>query len=102
MEAYKKLVLVALFLALVIGSDPMLAEGQTLCRMTKEGLKACGPSVSGQNPVPPSELCCTALSNADMQCLCMFKNSRLLGMYGINPNLALDLPAKCNLPQTHC
>jgi hypothetical protein len=102
MEGCKKVVLVALVLALAILSEPMLANAQTLCRMTKEGLKACQPSVYGPNPAPPSAACCSALSNADMQCLCLFKNSRLLNLYGIDPNLALELPSKCNLPQTHC
>ena len=105
MEAYKKLVLVSLLLALSIGSETiMLANGdnQGLCHMTKEGLKACQPSVSGQNPVPPSASCCSALSNADFQCLCIFKNSNLLNFYGINSTLAMELPAKCNQAQPHC
>ncbi|XP_041010207.1 putative lipid-transfer protein DIR1 [Juglans microcarpa x Juglans regia] len=102
---YKKLVFVALMVVFMVmmGSETiMLANGQTLCRMTKEGLKACEPSVSGLFPVPPSAACCSALSNADMQCLCLFKNSRLFNLYGIDPNLAFELPAKCNLPQFHC
>lgn len=102
MEGCKKLFLVALVLALAILSEPMVANAQTLCRMTKEDLKACEPSVNGPNPAPPSAPCCSALSNADMQCLCLFKNSRLLNLYGIDPNLALALPSKCNLPQTRC
>ncbi|KAK9988138.1 hypothetical protein SO802_028377 [Lithocarpus litseifolius] len=80
----------------------LLQPSQGLCHMTKEGLKACQPSVSGQNPVPPSASCCSALSNADFQCLCIFKNSNLLNFYGINSTLAMELPAKCNQAQPHC
>ncbi|CAB4290242.1 unnamed protein product [Prunus armeniaca] len=105
MAAYKKLVvIVALFLALAIGSEANEQVQVTFCRLTKEGLNACAPSVSGLNPLPPSALCCSALSIADFQCLCFFKNySNLLTSYGIDPNLAMQLPAKCNLRQTvHC
>ena len=103
MAAYKKLVFVALLLALVIGSsETMLANGVSLCHMDKEGLTACKPSVSGQYPAAPSAACCSAISHADMQCLCLFKNSNLLNLYGINTKLALELPAKCNLAHPPC
>ncbi|XP_068319713.1 putative lipid-transfer protein DIR1 [Pyrus communis] len=102
MEAYRKLlVIVALFLAGAIGSDTLMANSdQSFCRMTKEGLNACAPSVNGANPQPPSALCCTALSYADFGCLCLFKKySNFLSAYGIDPNLAMQLPAKCNFGQ---
>ncbi|KAI4318363.1 hypothetical protein MLD38_032078 [Melastoma candidum] len=72
--------------------------------MSQEGFDACKPSVSGFVPVPPSLACCTALADADLQCLCLFKNARmLLQAYGVDPTLALELPAKCNLaPNFHC
>lgn len=100
MEAYaKKLVIVALLLAIAIGHEPMMTTGQTMCGMTTDGLMACRPSVAGENPAPPSATCCTALSSADMQCLCKYKKSKMLASFGIDPNLAMQLPAKCNLAQ---
>ncbi|KAI5314298.1 hypothetical protein L3X38_043474 [Prunus dulcis] len=103
MEAYKKLVVIValVLLALAIESEAMLVNNeQSFCGMTKEGLNACAPAVSGQNPLPPSALCCSALKTADFQCLCLFKKySNLLSAYGIDPNLAMQLPAKCNLGQ---
>lgn len=107
--AYKKLGIVggAVYLLGIILGMALVANGNgeqtSICSMTKEGFKSCEASVSGQNPVPPSAACCSALSKADMQCLCLFKNSRLLPFYGIDPNVALLLPAKCNLAQSfHC
>ncbi|KAF7142790.1 hypothetical protein RHSIM_Rhsim05G0076600 [Rhododendron simsii] len=100
MEAYaQKLVIVALVLAIATGHKPTVAMGQTLCGMTTDGLMACRSSVSGANPPPPSATCCTALSGADMQCLCKYKKSNLLASFGIDPSLAMQLPAKCNLAQ---
>ncbi|KDP46220.1 hypothetical protein JCGZ_10060 [Jatropha curcas] len=109
MEAYMKKL--ATILALVMGialvSNPVVANGaETFCHMTDEGLNACRPSVSGQNPVAPSAACCSALSKADLQCLCFYKNNYpwLLTTYKIDPNQALQLPVKCSLVEEsfHC
>ncbi|KAK9287170.1 hypothetical protein L1049_015809 [Liquidambar formosana] len=96
MEAYTKLVIVALVLAAaIVNNEPMVANGLSICSMTEDGLRSCEPSVSGQNPAPPSATCCTALSKADLKCLCSYKN--LLPSLGIDPNQAMQLPAKCNM-----
>ncbi|KAK6916535.1 Bifunctional inhibitor/plant lipid transfer protein/seed storage helical domain [Dillenia turbinata] len=103
MEAYTKLVLVAMVLAAAIASDPYLANAEGICRMTREGLTSCMPCVSGDNPPPPSPACCAALANADLKCLCYYKTSNLLPAFGINPDAAMELPTKCNLLQSfHC
>lgn len=106
METNAKFVMVALVLAVAIASCPAAAGGggRAICNMSQEGFDACKPSVSSPNPLPPSLVCCTALANADLQCLCLFKNARmLLQAYGVDPTLALELPAKCNLaPNFHC
>ncbi|XP_059644073.1 putative lipid-transfer protein DIR1 [Cornus florida] len=107
MEAYTKLVLVALVVAMAFGSEPVEAAfGQSICGMTTDGLMSCKPSVAaGVNPLPaPTPACCSALSKADMQCLCSFKSSSLLPTLGVDPDLAMQLPAKCNLVQSviHC
>ncbi|RVW32348.1 putative lipid-transfer protein DIR1 [Vitis vinifera] len=93
MEAYKRFVILALVLVVAV-----VANGQgSICRMTQDGLTACKPSVSGQSPLPPSPACCAAISKADLPCLCSFKNSALLPYLGIDPNMATQLPAKCNI-----
>ncbi|KAL6211595.1 hypothetical protein ACLB2K_016818 [Fragaria x ananassa] len=108
MEAYKKLVIVAaLVLTLAIGSN---GQGQSsICRMTKDGFLACAPSVTasatpGFIPAAPTAECCSALSVADFPCLCFFmRNSKILNAYGVDPSLAMQLPAKCNLARSvHC
>ncbi|CAI0561240.1 unnamed protein product [Linum tenue] len=67
--------------------------------MTQEGLQACKPSVTKPNPVdPPALACCQALGRADLKCLCSYKNSFVLPSLGIDPDLAMALPQKCNLP----
>ncbi|XP_028769702.1 putative lipid-transfer protein DIR1 [Neltuma alba] len=73
------------------------SRGLSLCNMNDEGIEACKPSVIEPNPVDPSAECCKAISGADLQCLCSYKNSPELPLFGIDPNLALSLPAKCNL-----
>ncbi|OAY34874.1 hypothetical protein MANES_12G054000v8 [Manihot esculenta] len=70
----------------------------SLCDMSDDGLLACKPSVTKPNPVdPPSEECCKALTGANLTCLCSYRNSLVLPALGIDPDLALALPAKCNL-----
>ncbi|KAE9620400.1 putative bifunctional inhibitor/plant lipid transfer protein/seed storage helical [Lupinus albus] len=103
MEAYKFVIVVAIMSMIVSGST--LVNGQSFCHMSKAGLKSCLPSVSGENPVPPTPACCSAIANADLHCLCQYKDSTLLkSIYGVDPNLAMALPVKCNVvdPSFHC
>ncbi|XP_044499393.1 putative lipid-transfer protein DIR1 [Mangifera indica] len=107
MEAYTKFVIVAVVLGLAIRSEAFGMEKKSntegICGMTREGLMMCKPFVNIQSTVPPSLDCCSALSKANLPCFCMFKNSGLLGFYGIDFNQAMQLPTKCNLPNTsHC
>ncbi|RRT50566.1 hypothetical protein B296_00047954 [Ensete ventricosum] len=67
-------------------------SGQAVCNMTQEGFDACKPSVTPPNPPPPSAACCKPLANADLPCLCSYKNSPLLPALGIDPGLAMKLP----------
>ncbi|KAK3412498.1 putative lipid-transfer protein DIR1 [Eucalyptus grandis] len=104
MESCTKLVVVALVLLAAVASHPVAAGNSSMCGMSKEGFEACKPSVSGSNPTEPTRGCCSALTNADLNCLCFFKYARtLLQTYQINPDLAAQLPVKCNLvPSFHC
>ncbi|XAR58781.1 hypothetical protein NMG60_11014316 [Bertholletia excelsa] len=75
-----------------------------ICGVSEDGLMACQPAVTkGPKPAEPSEQCCQALSAADLKCLCGYKNSPVLPSLGIDPDLALALPAKCGLtPPSNC
>ncbi|CAA3001428.1 putative lipid-transfer protein DIR1 [Olea europaea var. sylvestris] len=98
MESGRKLVAVVVILVVLGG-----AKAVSFCNMTEEGLEACRPSVTQPNPVEPSSECCDALSNADLKCLCSYRNSIVLPSLGIDPDLALGLPVKCNLnPPAEC
>ena len=68
-----------------------------ICNMTKAGLDSCQPAVTGSPPPDPSQECCQALTAADLPCLCSYKNSLWLPVFGINPEIAMQLPEKCNL-----
>ncbi|CAA0805980.1 Bifunctional inhibitor/lipid-transfer protein/seed storage 2S albumin superfamily protein [Striga hermonthica] len=92
--AAKFLFLVLALMAAFLGR----AAAFSVCNVTEEGLEACKPSVTQPSPVPPSTECCHAVSGADLKCLCSYRNSFMLPALGIDPDLALALPAKCNLP----
>ncbi|XWS22212.1 hypothetical protein CRYUN_Cryun29cG0014900 [Craigia yunnanensis] len=74
-------------------------DAQSICNMPASGLMACKPAVTPPNPPPPTSTCCSALSHADMRCLCSNKKSNLLPSLGIDPNLAMQLPSLCKLPR---
>ncbi|KAK4266552.1 hypothetical protein QN277_027450 [Acacia crassicarpa] len=88
--------LVVVLLLLAVAASTI--NGQSICNVPISGLMACKPSVTLPNPAAPSADCCSALSHANMRCLCSYKNSKLLPSLGIDPTLAMQLPAKCNLP----
>ncbi|XWS22216.1 hypothetical protein CRYUN_Cryun29cG0015300 [Craigia yunnanensis] len=73
-------------------------DAQSICNMPASGLMACKPAVTPPNPPPPTSTCCSALSHADLRCLCSYKKSNLLPSLGIDPNLAMQLPSLCKLP----
>ncbi|XAR60896.1 hypothetical protein NMG60_11034437 [Bertholletia excelsa] len=89
-----KAVAVAVVLLLAAAGGLMALS---LCDISEDGLLACKPSVTQPSPADPSAECCQALYGANMTCLCGYKNSLVLPALGIDPALALALPAKCNL-----
>lgn len=99
MEMGRKMaVLVILMVVLFEGSKAF-----TLCNMDDNGLSACKPAVTQPDPADPTTECCQALSAANLTCLCEYKNSVVLPALGIDPQLAMGLPAKCNLtPPADC
>ncbi|OWM62748.1 putative lipid-transfer protein DIR1 [Punica granatum] len=98
--AAKLVVLVVVFVAVaaVEATSRGNNNGVSLCKMNEDGLTACKPSVTKPNPVDPTPECCKALSAADLNCLCSYRNSLMLPALGIDPELAMGLPAKCSLP----
>ncbi|OIT22908.1 PREDICTED: putative lipid-transfer protein DIR1 [Nicotiana attenuata] len=102
MEAKQKLVIfLTLVMVAAVGFE-MVAAGDSSCGLSIADLMSCKPAVSGPKPLPPSEKCCTALSKADLPCLCTFKNSPMISAFKINATLAMDLPSKCNLSSPNC
>jgi hypothetical protein len=100
MEAHKKLMIVWMLLAIV---NVRFANGMTICNMTREERKACQPFVTGNitsSSHKPSRACCSATANADISCICGYKDSKLLYFYGIDPKQILELPRKCKLKVT--
>ncbi|XP_040999657.1 putative lipid-transfer protein DIR1 [Juglans microcarpa x Juglans regia] len=101
----KKLIFIVTVLFVAFSSIGRLqvCNAQSLCNVPYSGLMECKPSVTPPNPTAPSASCCSALSHADLRCLCSYRNSNLLPSLGIDPNLAMQLPGKCKLPNAaHC
>lgn len=100
MGSFNKLVVILVVAMLVFFEG---SKALSFCNMSGDGLDACKPSVTKPNPSPPTELCCKDLSGADLDCLCSYKTSPELLLLGIDPDLAMGLPAKCGLtPPANC
>uniref|UniRef100_A0A0E0Q6R6 Bifunctional inhibitor/plant lipid transfer protein/seed storage helical domain-containing protein n=1 Tax=Oryza rufipogon TaxID=4529 RepID=A0A0E0Q6R6_ORYRU len=94
---------VALAVLLVAVAAALLAvapaPARAVCNMSNDEFMKCQPAAAAtSNPTTnPSAGCCSALSHADLNCLCSYKNSPWLSIYNIDPNRAMQLPAKCGL-----
>ncbi|KAL7100173.1 hypothetical protein ACP275_09G131100 [Erythranthe tilingii] len=98
-SSYQKITILAIFFfVVVLGVATTTANGQMVCKMTLGDFLACKSAATPPNPPPPSTACCSGISHADLSCLCSFKNNTLLPSFGIDPNLALQLPKKCKIP----
>ena len=93
-------------LAILVVAMLVSIEGSrafSFCNMDDDALTACKPSVVKPNPSDPTAECCDYLSKADLDCLCGYKTSPILPTLGIDPKLAMGLPAKCGLtPPANC
>ncbi|KAL5702928.1 hypothetical protein ACHQM5_028087 [Ranunculus cassubicifolius] len=68
------------------------------CNLNEDDLMACKPAVTKSNtPVAPTSGCCTSLAKANLTCLCSYKDSMMMSVYGIDSGLAMQLPVKCGL-----
>ncbi|KAE8729736.1 putative lipid binding protein [Hibiscus syriacus] len=92
----KGLALIVALVMMVMATATTAA--QSICNMPISDLMSCKPAVTPPNPPPPTSTCCSALSHADMRCLCSYKNSKLLPSLGIDPDLSMKLPSLCKLP----
>ncbi|PKA48611.1 Putative lipid-transfer protein DIR1 [Apostasia shenzhenica] len=104
-KSHHLLALQALVSAALLLSSSVLPEAAAqptkVCNMSRDGFAACRPAISLSAPTPapvPTDACCSAVAGADLTCLCGYKNSVMLPYLGINPNLAMQLPAKCHVP----
>ncbi|CAN6197502.1 unnamed protein product [Urochloa humidicola] len=72
---------------------------EAVCGMSNEQFMSCQPAAAKTTdpPAPPSQACCDALGEADLGCLCGYKNSPWMSVYNIDPERAMQLPAKCGL-----
>ncbi|CAN1781157.1 Putative lipid-transfer protein DIR1 [Linum perenne] len=80
----------------------IMVQGQVICNIPVEGLRACKPAVTPPRPSFPTRDCCSALSHGNIRCLCSYMNSPLLPSLGVDPKLAIKLPQKCGLPAPPC
>src|SRR5574337_61089 len=98
MEMARKVAVMAVAILLGLAE---ISVAMDVCGVSEDGLTACKPWVTKPCPteVPPA-VCCDNLSKADFDCFCKYKHSMLLSSFGIDPDLALALPAKCNLPRS--
>ncbi|KAI4364522.1 hypothetical protein MLD38_020601 [Melastoma candidum] len=96
-----------LLMALAVVAAVLVAGAgaqMTICNVTMAGLEQCLPAVRDPSPQPPTQACCTALKPANFPCFCQYKNNPIVKTMGIDINLAMKLPAKCNIKgaPTHC
>ncbi|KAK7299990.1 hypothetical protein RJT34_10821 [Clitoria ternatea] len=94
------MVIAAAIVVLLIGTWLGSGEGANICNVDSSELEACRPAVTGDNPPPPNEQCCTALHQVNLPCLCQYKSK--LPSLRIDPKEALALPAKCVNHLTKC
>ncbi|OMP04299.1 hypothetical protein COLO4_09753 [Corchorus olitorius] len=67
----------------------------TICKIPLRKLSLCRPAVTGKYPPKPTEGCCGLLKQADLKCLCQYKDA--LPALEIDPVRAFALPKKCKL-----
>lgn len=99
--SYHKIGVMALLFFVAIATSGLTVDAQSICNVPLESLATCKPAVTQPHPTAPSKECCTAISHADMKCLCSYKNSTMLPSLGIDPDLAVHLPAKCQIRNAH-
>jgi hypothetical protein len=87
------------FLLAAVAVAALLVAAEAVCNMSNEQFMSCQPAAAKTTdpPTKPSDACCAALGGADLGCLCTYKNSPWMTVYNIDPQRAIELPAKCGL-----
>ncbi|QCE05669.1 hypothetical protein DEO72_LG9g674 [Vigna unguiculata] len=93
-------VAVAMMVAMEVLLTGAATDAMDLCGVPSSDLMKCLPAVTPPSPSEPSKDCCSVINIVDLKCLCGFKSSPLLPALGIDPKLALELPAKCKIGKT--
>ncbi|KAF5195025.1 Bifunctional inhibitor/lipid-transfer protein/seed storage 2S albumin superfamily protein [Thalictrum thalictroides] len=60
----------------------------------------CRPAVTAFSPIPPSESCCNAVRTLGQACLCVLVSGPPIS--GVDLNMAMQLPSKCNTNFAPC
>ena len=99
MKGRKLVGAIVVMMAIIAGC--MMEGAFGVCNMSDDGLNSCRPAVRRNHPAPLTKRCCDALRGANLVCFCNYlNNSFLLRILGVDRNLAMQLPARCNIP-TH-
>ncbi|KAK4783870.1 hypothetical protein SAY86_018238 [Trapa natans] len=99
METSGRLILLFVLVTAIFGSS----DAQSVCNVPYSGLFACLPAARPPNPPPPTAACCNTVRRANLGCLCSYMKSKALSNYGVDPNLAIQIPTKCGIPNAgHC
>ncbi|CAN6222986.1 unnamed protein product [Urochloa humidicola] len=99
MASSKVLPATAVAVAIVLLAVAVAPAAEAVCGISRDQLMVCQPAAATTpDPLPPpTKACCDALGTADLECLCGYKNSPWLRVYNIDPERAVQLPAKCGL-----
>ncbi|KAM5552502.1 hypothetical protein ABKV19_027049 [Rosa sericea] len=94
----------ATFVLMLVMTGLVVHGQSTTCTVTFFSsliqLIPCRPAVVPFSPIPPSEICCTALRTLGQPCLCVLVNGPPIS--GVDRNLAIQLPEKCNVNFEPC
>ncbi|KMZ60634.1 putative Lipid binding protein [Zostera marina] len=90
----KMIVLVALMVVAAVS----IVDSQKVCNISRAEFNECWPAMTAPNPTLPSNQCCENIRNADLPCMCSYKDSYLAStVLQVDTELAMKLPKKCGL-----
>ncbi|KMZ63005.1 putative Lipid binding protein [Zostera marina] len=88
------IVLVALMVVVAVN----VVDGQKVCNISRTEFDACLPAMTDPDPALPSQECCENIHNANLPCMCSYKDSYLATtILSVDTKLAMELPPKCGL-----
>ncbi|KMZ60632.1 Bifunctional inhibitor/lipid-transfer protein/seed storage 2Salbumin superfamily protein [Zostera marina] len=88
----KMIVLVALMVVAAVS----VVDGQRICNISRTEFDECLPAMIAPDPTFPSKRCCENIHNADLPCMCSYKDSYLATtVLQVDTELAMKIPKKC-------